>query len=74
MILGDLKSPGFVGGLNRKESAHNARDPGWIPASGRSPGEGHGYPTQVFLPGKSHGQRSLAGHRPWNHKESNMTE
>ena len=47
----DLKSPGFFGGLNWKESAHNAGDPGWIPASGRSPGEGHGYPTQVFLPG-----------------------
>ena len=31
-------------------------------------------PTQVFLPGKSHGQRSLAGYRPWHHKESHMTE
>ena len=30
--------------------------------------------TVVFLPGKSHGQRSLAGHRPWGHKESDMTE
>ena len=25
-------------------------------------------PTPVFLPGKSHGQRSLAGHSPWGHK------
>ena len=25
-------------------------------------------PTQVFLPGKSHGQRSLVGHRPWGCK------
>ena len=23
----------------------------------------------VFLPGKSHGERSLAGYRPWGHKE-----
>ena len=22
-------------------------------------------PTPVFLPGESHGQRSLAGYRPW---------
>ena len=26
-------------------------------------------PTQVSLPGKSHGQRSLAGYSPWGHKE-----
>ena len=28
----------------------------------------------VFLPGKFHGQRSLAGYSPWCHRESNMTE
>ena len=26
-------------------------------------------PTPVFLPGKSHGQGSLAGYSPWGHKE-----
>ena len=31
-------------------------------------------PTPVFLPGKSHGQRSLVGYSAWGHKESNMTE
>ena len=30
-------------------------------------------PTTVFLPGKSHGQRSLAGYSPQGHKESDMT-
>ena len=25
-------------------------------------------PTTVLLPGKSHGQRSLAGYSPWGHK------
>ena len=25
-------------------------------------------PTPVFLPGKSHGQRSLVGYSPWDHK------
>ena len=30
-------------------------------------------PTPVFLPGKSHGQRNLAGYSPWRHKESDMT-
>ena len=30
--------------------------------------------TPVFLPGASHGQRSLAGYSPWGRKESNMSE
>ena len=31
-------------------------------------------PTPVFLPGKSHGHRSLAGYSPWDPKESDTTE
>jgi len=31
-------------------------------------------PIPVFLPGESHGQRSLAGHGPWGHKESDTTK
>ena len=31
-------------------------------------------PTPVFLPGKSHGQRSLVGCSPWGHTESDTTE
>ena len=30
-------------------------------------------PTPVFLPGKSHGQRSLAGYSPQGHKELDVT-
>ena len=30
--------------------------------------------TPVFLPGESHGQRSLTGYSPWGHKESDMTK
>ena len=37
---------GFPGGSDGKESACNAGDPGLIPGSGRSPGEGNGNPTQ----------------------------
>ena len=32
------------------------------------------WPTPVFLPGESHGQRSLAGYSPWGCKESDTTE
>ena len=31
-------------------------------------------PAPVFLPGESHGQRSLVGYRAWGHKESDTTE
>ena len=31
-------------------------------------------PIPVFLPGKSHGQRSLSGYSPWACKESDMAE
>ena len=32
------------------------------------------HPTPVLLPGKSHGQRSLVGCSPWDHKDSDMTK
>ena len=36
----------FPGGSDDKESACNAGDLGYIPGSGRSPGEGNGNPLQ----------------------------
>ena len=36
----------FPGGLGDKETTCNAGDTGLIPGSGRSPGEGSGYPLQ----------------------------
>ena len=66
---------GFSGGSDGKESACFAGDEGSIPGSGRSPGEGNDrQPTPIFLPGKSHGQRSLAGYSLQGHKESDTTE
>ena len=40
---------GFPDSSVGKESACNAGDPGLIPRSGRSPGEGIGYPLQYTL-------------------------
>ena len=37
---------GFLAGSDGKESACNAEDLSSIPGSGRSPGEGNGYPLQ----------------------------
>ena len=59
----------FQGGSMVKNPPANAGDTGdvsSIPVSRRSPGGGNGnlfYP--VFLPGKFHGQRSLASYNPW---------
>ena len=44
------------------------------PGLGRSPGGRHGNPLQYSCLKNPHGQRSLAGYRPWGHKESDMTE
>ena len=43
----------------------------WV---GKIPQRKKRQPTPVFLPGKSHGQRSLAGYSPWGSKGSDMTE
>ena len=40
------KLPCFPSGSEVKASASNAGDPGLIPGSGRSPGEGNGNPLQ----------------------------
>ena len=39
-------SSDFPGGSDGKASAYNVGDPGSIPESGRSPGEGNGNPLQ----------------------------
>ena len=45
------------------------QSPGW-----EDPLEKDMQPTPVFLPGESHGWRSLVGYDPQGHKESHMTE
>ena len=57
MLLG---RPGGSVVKNPPVNARDARDADWIHGSGRSPGREKWEHTAVFLPGKSHGQRSLA--------------
>ena len=45
-----------------------------VPSLGWEDALEEGMATPVFLPGKSLGQRSLAGYSPWGCKESDMTE
>ena len=55
----------FPGGSDGKASAYNEGDPGSIPSSGRSPGEGNGNPLQYSCsphPAKKKGaQRNNGG-------------
>ena len=70
-------SRGFPGGATGKEPTWQCRrckrrrfDP-WV---WKIPWRRAWQPTPVFLPGESHGQRSLMGYSPIGHKESDMTE
>ena len=51
--------------LSDKESACQCRRWGFSPWIGKIPWRRKWQPTPVFLPGESHGQRSLAGYSPW---------
>ena len=70
----------FPGGSVGKESGCNAGDlpecrrPGFEPSVGRIPLEKDMQPTPVFLPGRSHGQRSLVRYSPWGCKSRTQTE
>ena len=65
-----------VPGAGSKESACNAEDTRlrFNPWVGKIPWRRKWLPNPVFLPREFHGQRSLAGHRPWGHKESDTTK
>ena len=64
---------GFPYSSVSKESAGSVGDPGLIPGSGRSPGEGNGNPLQYSCLENLHGQRSLAGYSPRGSQELDMT-
>ena len=61
----------FPGGSDGKESVYNAGDPGSIPGSGSSLGEGKGNPLQYSCL-----ENPMDGGAwcPWGHKESDTTE
>ena len=59
---------------NGKESACQCKRLWFNPWFRKIPWRREWQPTPVFLPGKSHGQRSLVGCSPWGLEESDMTE
>ena len=67
-----VKSRCFPGGSAVKKLPANAGDSGSIPGSGRSPGEGNGYPLQCSCleNPRNRGAWQISS---WGHKESEMT-
>ena len=59
-------------GLSGKESAsaRDTQEPVFDPWVRKIPWRRKWQPIPVFLPGKSHGQKSLEGYSPWGCKES----
>ena len=60
--------------LSGKESTCQCRRHGFSPWVGKIPWRRKWQLTAVFLPGESHGQRSLVGYSPWSRTESDRTE
>ena len=53
--------------VKKKKSACQSRRLGFDLWVRKIPWRRKWQPTLVFLPGKSHGQRSLVGYSPWGH-------
>ena len=66
--------PGGASVKNLPADARDVRDASVIPGSGRFPWRRKWQSTPVFLPGESHGQRSLEGFSPRGREESDRTE
>ena len=68
MRISLVKSNGLLRCLSGKESTCQGRRCGFSPCVGEIPWRKERLPTPGFLPGESHGQRSLAGCSPGGHK------
>ena len=73
-IIADYIFLSFPGGSDGKESACNEGDLGSTPLIGKIPWRRKCLLTPVFLPGESHGQRSLVDNSLWGRKVLDMTE
>ena len=69
-----LKQRGFPGDSAEKECTCQFRRRGFNPWIGKIPWRKKWQPTLVFLPGKAHGQRNLAGYSPWGCKRVWVTK
>ena len=77
LLMGLILTTGFAGGTSDKESACQCRRykrHALDPLVRKIPWGRAWQLTPVFLSEEFHGQRNLAGYRPWDHKKSDTTE
>ena len=70
----ELGLPRWLSGRDPTCQCRRCRRLGFCPWVGNIPWRRKWQPTPVFLPGKSHGQRSLAGYSPWGCQKLDTTE
>ena len=63
--LCEWELPRWLSGKKKKKSSCQCKFNPWVR---KIPWRRKGQPTPVFLPGKSHEQRRLAGYGPWTQK------
>ena len=73
-MVGIMVIVGLPWWLRRQRIRPQCRRPGFNPWVGKIPWRRKWQCTPVFLPGESHGQRSVAGYSPWGGKELDMTK
>ena len=64
----------FPGVSDGKAPSYNARDPGLIPWSGRSPGKGNGNPLQYSCLENPMDGGTWLGYSPWDCKKSDTVD
>ena len=70
----NLGLPGWCSGKESSYQCRRHKRRRFSPWIRKSPSSRKWQPAPVFLPGTSHGQRSLVGYRPRGHKESDRTD
>ena len=73
-LTGNTGGKGFPVGSDSKSIWLQCRKPRLNPWVRKTPWRRKWQLTPVFLPGKSHGWRSLVGYSPWGRRESDSTE
>ena len=76
-LVGNTMWMGFPDGTGGKKptcQCRRCKRLGFNPWVGKIPWRRAWQLTPVFLPGESHGQRTLAGYSPWGRKKLNTTE
>ena len=74
ILRNNSELPGWLSGKEPACQCRRQKRCGFDPWLRKIPWRRKWQPIPVFLPGESHGQRSLVDYSPWGWKESDLTE